>query len=97
MPTYVIDAPGGGGKIPVGPQYLVSRSSTQTVLRNYEGYSCVYSEPHEYRDPCGTCEKIDSYNKARTLIGMEKLFRGGFVSLKVEHAAREERRNKWHA
>lgn len=97
VPTFVIDAPGGGGKIPVGPQYLVSRSSTQTVLRNYEGYSCVYSEPREYRDPCGACEKIDSCNKSRTLIGMEKLFRGGSVSLKVEHAEREERRNKWHA
>ncbi len=97
VPTFVIDAPGGGGKIPVGPQYLVSRSSTQTVLRNYEGYSCVYSEPREYRDPCGTCRKIDSCHKSRTLIGMEKLFRGGFVSLRVEQAEREERRNKWHA
>ena len=97
VPTFVIDAPGGGGKIPVGPQYLISRSSTQTILRNYEGVSCVYSEPTEYRDPCGTCDKIDQCVKARQLIGMEKLFRGGYVSLMVENAAREERRNKWHA
>jgi lysine 2,3-aminomutase len=95
VPTFVIDAPGGGGKIPVGPQYLISRSSTQTILRNYEGYSCLYTEPRDYRDPCGTCEKEDQCRKARQLIGMEKLFRGGFVSLHVEHAARDERRRKW--
>jgi lysine 2,3-aminomutase len=95
VPTFVVDAPGGGGKIPVGPQYLISRSSTQTILRNYEGYSCLYTEPREYRDPCGTCEKEDQCRKARQLIGMEKLFRGGFVSLHVERAARDERRRKW--
>jgi len=97
VPTFVVDAPGGGGKIPVGPQYLISRSSTQTILRNYEGLSCVYSEPTEYRDPCGSCEKEDQCRRARTLVGMEKLFRGGYVSLKVEGAEREERRNAWHA
>ncbi|MBN1672610.1 MAG: lysine 2,3-aminomutase [Kiritimatiellae bacterium] len=99
VPTFVIDAPGGGGKIPVGPQYLISRSSTQTILRNYEGYSCVYTEPREYRDPCGTCSKIKSCSRSRPLIGLEKLFRGGFVSLHARHAARDERRRdrEWHA
>lgn len=37
VPTYVVDAPGGGGKIPVMPQYLVSQNSGRAVLRNYEG------------------------------------------------------------
>ncbi len=97
VPTFVIDAPGGGGKIPVGPQYLISRSSTQTILRNYEGVSCVYREPTEYRDPCGKCEREDQCLKSRRLHGMEKLFRGGYVSLKVKDAEREERRNKFHA
>jgi lysine 2,3-aminomutase len=37
IPTYVIDAPGGGGKIPLLPEYLVGREGDDIVLRNYEG------------------------------------------------------------
>ena len=37
VPTYVVDAPGGGGKIPVMPNYLVSYSDHKVVVRNYEG------------------------------------------------------------
>lgn len=36
VPTFVVDAPGGGGKTPVMPQYLISQSPTKVVLRNYE-------------------------------------------------------------
>jgi len=45
VPTYVIDAPGGGGKIPVHPQYVISRSPGKIVLRNYEGKIFAYTEP----------------------------------------------------
>lgn len=45
IPTYVIDAPGGGGKIPVNPQYLISRSPGKVVLRNFEGKVFAYTEP----------------------------------------------------
>jgi lysine 2,3-aminomutase len=48
VPTYVIDAPGGGGKIPVMPNYLISYSDHKVVLRNYEGYITTYEEPLEY-------------------------------------------------
>ena len=48
VPTYVIDAPGGGGKIPVMPNYLVSYSDHKVVLRNYEGYITTYEEPLQY-------------------------------------------------
>ncbi len=50
VPTYVVDAPGGGGKIPVMPQYLISQSPGKVVLRNYEGYITTYDEPLDY-DP----------------------------------------------
>jgi len=50
VPTYVVDAPGGGGKIPVMPQYLISQSPGKVVLRNYEGYITTYDEPTDY-DP----------------------------------------------
>jgi lysine 2,3-aminomutase len=61
VPTYVVDAPGGGGKIPLGPNYLVSMSDHKIVLRNYEGYITTYEEPVEYRlhDPktCTFCQQ----------------------------------------
>jgi len=45
---YIIDAPGGGGKIPVMPNYLLSMSDHKVVLRNYEGYITTYEEPIDY-------------------------------------------------
>ncbi len=45
---YIIDAPGGGGKIPVMPNYLLSYSDHKVVLRNYEGYITTYEEPVDY-------------------------------------------------
>jgi lysine 2,3-aminomutase len=45
IPTFVVDAPHGGGKIPVLPNYVVSMSPTHTVLRNYEGLLVNYPEP----------------------------------------------------
>ena len=49
VPTYVIDAPGGGGKIPVMPNYLSAISDHKVVLRNYEGYITTYEEPDTYQ------------------------------------------------
>ncbi|XOF33226.1 MAG: lysine 2,3-aminomutase [Candidatus Electrothrix sp. YB6] len=48
VPTYVIDAPGGGGKIPIMPNYLISWSTNKVVLRNYEGVITTYKEPDSY-------------------------------------------------
>ncbi|GAP09891.1 L-lysine 2,3-aminomutase [Bellilinea caldifistulae] len=60
VPTYVVDAPGGGGKIPVMPNYLISMSDHKIILRNYEGYITTYEEPIEYKphDPktCYYCQ-----------------------------------------
>lgn len=44
IPTYVIDAPGGGGKIPLGPDYVISKSRKGVILKNYEGKVFVYPE-----------------------------------------------------
>jgi lysine 2,3-aminomutase len=46
---YIIDAPGGGGKIPVLPNYLLSYSDHKVVLRNFEGYITTYEEPLDYK------------------------------------------------
>jgi lysine 2,3-aminomutase len=60
VPTYVVDAPGGGGKIPVMPNYLISASDHKIVLRNYEGLITTYEEPSDYQihDPktCSYCK-----------------------------------------
>lgn len=51
VPTYVVDAPGGGGKIPVAPNYVLSHSPEKLILRNFEGYIAAYSEPTDYIGP----------------------------------------------
>jgi lysine 2,3-aminomutase len=48
VPTYVVDAPGGGGKIPLNPNYILSYSDHKVVLRNYEGFITTYEEPLDY-------------------------------------------------
>ncbi|HVY60148.1 MAG TPA: KamA family radical SAM protein [Planctomycetota bacterium] len=45
IPTYVIDAPGGGGKIPVNPQYLLAYEQGRAILRNFQGRIFVYDDP----------------------------------------------------
>jgi len=79
-PTYVIDAPGGGGKIPVMPNYIISWSTNKVVLRNYEGVMTTYEEPSSYepkfcdRD-CKNCNlelNLDGVDESRA-IGVEKL------------------------
>lgn len=47
VPQYVIDAPGGGGKIPINPEYIISKTEKEVVLRNYEGKKFAYPEPVE--------------------------------------------------
>jgi lysine 2,3-aminomutase len=66
VPTYVIDAPGGGGKVPIGPEYMLSRNADRVVIRNYEGRVFEYPEsadgtplveaPKEVAEPeCCSC------------------------------------------
>lgn len=61
VPQYVIDAPGGGGKVPVSPEYVLSRNHDRVVIRNYEGKIFEYPEaddgtplfpaPHRIAEP----------------------------------------------
>lgn len=68
VPTYVIDAPGGGGKIPVMPNYLISWSTNKVVLRNYEGVITTYREPDSYKEitcnrDCEACNLQYDYDE----------------------------------
>lgn len=80
VPTYVVDAPGGGGKIPVMPNYLLSWSPHKVILRNYEGVITTYREPDSYTDPgcdgkCDNCTLQLKFDDAEEVnaIGIEKL------------------------
>lgn len=92
VPTYVVDAPGGGGKIPVGPQYLISQSQQKTILRNYEGVVSAYAEPRQTDhtcDDCRTCPRL----KDKDPVGLEKLLAGSQLSLVPKGNLREKRRS----
>ena len=52
VPTFVVDAPGGGGKTPVMPTYLISQTPHKIVLRNFEGVITTYTEPAHYEENC---------------------------------------------
>jgi lysine 2,3-aminomutase len=52
VPTYVIDAPGGGGKVPVNPEYVLCRNAGRVLIRNFEGKIFEYPENADGQ-PCG--------------------------------------------
>ena len=103
VPTYVIDAPGGGGKIPVMPNYLLSWSPHKVILRNFEGVITTYQEPHSYDDPgcdgnCEACDlqlKFDDANEYNS-VGIWKLLSNWdeTYSLTPENNERIERREE---
>jgi len=81
VPTYVIDAPGGGGKIPIMPNYILSWSTNKVVLRNYEGLISTYKMPSCYEqnecdlecDRCNLQLKISENEVEYKTIGIAKL------------------------
>ena len=89
VPTFVVDAPGGGGKIPVMPNYVVSQSAGRVILRNFEGVITTYTEPREYRETC-QCEVCRGEKEDR-LIGVAGLEQGNQLSLEPVGLARNQR------
>lgn len=102
VPTYVVDAPGGGGKIPIMPNYIVSWSTNKIVLRNYEGVITTYKEPDSYeplfcdRD-CENCQLQLNLNEGEeyNAVGIAELLSDwdDSVSLIPDNLERIERRN----
>lgn len=94
VPTYVVDAPGGGGKIPVGPQYLISLSDRKVILRNYEGVVCSYAEPGEKLSDCPPSCKVIRASEA-PLEGVARLLEPDETSFTLpKETSRESRRRK---
>ena len=101
-PIYVIDAPGGGGKIPVMPNYIISWSTNKVVLRNYEGIITTYKEPDSYEpkmcdrncDNCNLDLNLNEIDESEA-IGIEKLLSDSCdtISLIPEDNERFQRRD----
>ncbi len=89
VPTFVVDAPGGGGKTPVMPQYIISQSPRKVVLRNYEGIITTYIEPNEVEEEC-QCEKCKA---EREMVGVAGLLQGHEVKfMEPKDLARKNRK-----
>ena len=71
VPTYIIDAIGGGGKTPVFPNYIISQAPGQIILRNYEGVISKYTEPDDYVEGECHCEGCDEH---RERLGVASMF-----------------------
>lgn len=87
VPTFVVDAPGGGGKIPVMPNYIISQSPKKVVLRNFEGVITTYTEPTAYEDKC-ECKHCAS-EKVNT--GVSGLLLGRGLAIEPAKLDRHER------
>ena len=92
VPTFCIDAPGGGGKVPIMPNYLLSMNDRKVIVRNFEGVIATYSEPDTYdrhqADHCDYCRR------AAPKEGVAKLLAGDAVVLEPEGLRRKQRRVK---
>ncbi len=85
VPTYVIDAPGGGGKIPVAPNYLLSMSDHKVIVRNFEGFITTYEEPIEYKPhDSKTCLYCQHKQLEPGQEGLTGLLEGEEMSIKPE-------------
>ena len=93
VPTFVIDAPGGGGKTPVMPNYVISQSPHKVVLRNFEGVITTYTEPSDYVGECHCpeCERKRKEKIAGFSEGVASLHEGQRMSLEPTILERKER------
>lgn len=91
VPTFVVDAPGGGGKIPVMPDYLISQTDRRIILRNYEGVITTYTQPDDYVQHCSeTCDYCKD-KKGSSKTGVSALLDGEQLCLVPEGLARSKR------
>ncbi len=84
VPEFVIDAPGGGGKVPIMPQYLISESDKRVVVRNYRGFLSVYTQPEEVNCNCSTAAEIQKKYPHLNTEGPEKLLQGEAGVLQIK-------------
>ncbi|MFO1520244.1 MAG: KamA family radical SAM protein [bacterium] len=80
VPEFVVDMPGGGGKVPVMPNYVLSHSDKKVILRNYKGFIGSYSEPELTDCTCSTSLAVGK-ETFKDPGGISSLFGEGSVNL----------------
>ncbi len=89
VPTFVVDAPGGGGKTPVMPNYVISQAPGKVVLRNFEGVITTYTEPTNYVNcTCDDCEE------KTPIEGVAALLKGDRMTIEPAELSRKKRSHK---
>ena len=99
VPTFVVDAPGGGGKTPVMPQYIISQAPGRVVLRNFEGVITTYTEPTEYHSECNCpeCQAARAKEQVaadKAVDGVISLLEGERMNIEPKALKRHERNEK---
>lgn len=89
VPTFVVDAPGGGGKVPVMPNYVLSQTPRKVILRNFEGVITTYTEPEHYESKC-SCP-VCRGERANVLSGVAGLEQGKALSFEPNDLPRKKR------
>ncbi|MDA2635548.1 lysine 2,3-aminomutase [Bacillus cereus] len=98
VPTFVVDAPGGGGKIALQPNYLISQSADKVVLRNFEGVITTYPEPESYipgRAEGYFKEIYPNYEEKRSDVGIAGLMSDKKFNLVPDDLQRMNRRKDY--
>ena len=90
VPTFVVDAPGGGGKTPVMPQYVISQAPGKVILRNYEGVITTYTEPTDLPKMECTCD-VCTGKKTYEYEGVAGLLRGQRLAMEPQDLLRHKR------
>ncbi len=89
VPTYVVDAPGGGGKTPVMPNYIISQNEERVILRNFEGVITTYTQPTNYKSDC-KCDVCTGKVKVKK-VGVAGLLEGDRMAMEPADLERNKR------
>ncbi|TMW73509.1 lysine 2,3-aminomutase [Alteribacter natronophilus] len=95
VPAFVVDAPGGGGKITLQPNYMISQSHDKVVLRNFEGVITTYPEPKNYKPDTAEEYFFQHYNKPGKRTGVSALMNDDQSAIVPEGLERLNRRKSY--
>jgi len=93
VPTFVVDAPGGGGKIPVMPNYLISLGDGRAILRNYEGVITTYTWPEVPVMTHAATREAGDDARYRAKDGVATLLSGDRLCLEPAGLSRQQRKH----
>jgi lysine 2,3-aminomutase len=97
VPQFMVDLPGGGGKTPVNPHYMISQNNHEVIFRNFEGVIVKYTEPEDTTslgcpEKCTICEDRVARGLDTPKVGLEKLFSDEVPSLEPSNLERVRRK-----